>query len=107
MAETRKGKVGTGWRYCQKCNYSTKGARSENCAKCGEAFPKRKARKKATPAGPAGVALEGPLTSAKPEGPTDLTLALAYARQAGGLSNAEWALQQLREMRRELGELAD
>lgn len=47
-SEVVKGRVGKGYRYCESCDYSTKGARSATCGNCGAEFPKKEKTAKTT-----------------------------------------------------------
>ncbi|MCY2995590.1 MAG: hypothetical protein NTY19_48230 [Planctomycetota bacterium] len=40
------GRKGIGWRHCEACHHSTKGARSIVCGKCGQPFPFKAAGEK-------------------------------------------------------------
>ncbi len=109
-AETAKGKKGVGWRYCTSCEHSTKGPRSEQCAKCGEPFPVGKTTKPR-----AAVAKQLDLESALPlvnamGGSKALQTAIdAYRKaeeslkQLGGVDRAEALHAKLEELRAVLG----
>ena len=66
----KAGKVGKGWRYCLKCEHSTKGGRTKVCANpaCGVAFPAPKKKAAPKPPAPRGTGMQ--FADAAPPAPT-------------------------------------
>jgi hypothetical protein len=92
--ETVKGSKGTGWRYCEDCQYSTKGARSKACGKCGKAFPPPKAK-----AGKKAAKRKGKGKTAPAPSSDIFTSAIALVKAAGGFDRAKAILDQLEQVK--------
>jgi hypothetical protein len=88
---TAKGKKGVGWRYCEKCDTSTKGPKSATCGKCGEPFPvkaKAKGKRGRNKAGAGATAMGDTLTAA-----------VSLVRSAGGFDKAKDILNALESVK--------
>lgn len=97
-SETKKGRIGVGWRYCAECDFSTKGPRSEKCGNCGKAFVKKSGQ----------ATSEQVLASLdRTSEPSNQEAAMEFVRSVGGLSAAKEALADLEALKKTFSELKD